>query len=190
MIQKALVVLSSPRKGSNSSALALAMAEGLKEKGVQVEEADLARLEIKPCLGCEACHRKDKSGVCVQKDGMQEVYPKVVEADLLLLAAPVYWFNVCAQLKIFLDRCYAVALSPEGSFSRKTIAAALAYGDVDPLASGAVNAIRSFQDICNYTGARWGSCLYASAMEKNVLAADKELMAKAVEFGRNLAGGG
>ncbi len=155
MTKKAVIILSSPRKGANSSALALAMAEGLGEGGLEVGVVDLAGLDIKPCLACEACQRN--GGKCSQIDGMQAVYPQVQAADYLVLASPVYWFNMSGQLKIFLDRCFAVAASPEGPWAEKTLAAALAFGDTDPYASGGVNAIRCFQDICTYTGARWGA---------------------------------
>jgi Multimeric flavodoxin WrbA len=184
MSKSAAVILSSPRKGANSSALALAMAEGFKKAGGSAEIIDLAGLDISPCLACEACQRN--GGKCVQIDGMQTVYPLVASADVLILASPIYWFNMSAQLKIFLDRCFAIALSDDGSFSKKELAVALAYGDSDPFASGGVNAIRTFQDICAYTGARWGGCIYGSAMERGVLIQDKELMAKAGELGKSL----
>ena len=184
MSASAAVILSSPRKGANSSALALSMAEGFKEAGGNFEVIDLAGLDISPCLACEACQRN--GGKCVQVDGMQTVYPQVTAADVLILATPIYWFNMSAQLKIFLDRCFAVALSESGSFAKKTLAVALAYGDQDPFVSGGVNAIRCFQDICTYTGAKWGGCIYGAAMDRQVLAKDKDLLAKARELGKGL----
>ena len=184
MSKSAAVILSSPRKGANSSALALSMAEGFKEAGGSFEVVDLAGLDIALCLACEACQRN--GGKCVQIDGMQTVYPQVTKADVLILATPVYWFNMSAQIKAFLDRCFAVALSEDGSFSKKTIAVALAYGDVDPFASGGVNAIRCFQDICTYTGAKWGGCIYGSGMDREVLSKNEELMGKAKELGKSL----
>lgn len=184
MGSSATVILSSPRKGANSTALALAMAEGFQEAGGTFETIDLSELDIGPCLACESCQRN--GGKCVQADDMQPVYPKIVAADVLIMATPVYWFNMSAQLKIFLDRCFAVALSDEGSFAKKTLAAALAFGDRDPFVSGGVNAIRCFQDICSYTGAKWGGCVYGSAMERQTLGKDAALMAQARETGRAL----
>ncbi len=185
MSKNAAIILSSPRKGSNSNALAQAVAAGFREAGGQTEVVDLSGLDIKPCLACEACQRN--GGKCVQIDGMQTVYPKVLAADVLVLASPVYWFNMSAQLKIFLDRCFAVAMAEEGGFGQKTIAATLVYGDTDPMSSGAVNAIRCYQDICNFCGAVWGGSVYGSAMERDVLSADTELLEKARELGRKLA---
>ncbi|UQZ90433.1 flavodoxin family protein [Deltaproteobacteria bacterium Smac51] len=186
MKKKAAIILSSPRKGSNSSALALAIGAGVEEAGGAAEVVDLSGLDIKPCLACEACQRN--GGKCTQIDGMHAVYPKVAEADILVLSSPVYWFNMSGQLKTFLDRCFAVAMNPDNPFSRKTIAAALSFGDVDMFASGGVNAVRCFQDICHYTGAVWGGCVYGSAMERDTLSKSKELLAKAKEMGVKLLG--
>ena len=185
MSKKAAIILSSPRKGANSNALGLAIGDGIKEAGGKIKVIDLSGLDIKPCLACEACQRN--GGKCVQHDGMQTVYPQVIDADILVLASPIYWFNVSGQLKVFLDRCFAVAGNDNGPFSRKTIASALSFGDVDPFVSGAVNAIRSLQDICGYTGAKWGGCIYGSAMEREALAGNAELLAKAREMGRKIA---
>ena len=185
MNKTATIILSSPRKGSNSNALAAAMAGGLEEAGGQTETIDLSGLDVKPCLACEACQRN--GGKCSQIDGMQTVYPKVRDADILILASPIYWFNMSGSLKNFLDRCYAIAMIGNRPFSQKIIAVALAYGDADPYISGAVNAIRTFQDICAYTGAAWGGCIYGSAMEREALSKDEALLEKARELGRGLA---
>ena len=184
MSKTATIILSSPRKGSNSNALALAVSAGLEEAGGQTEIVDLSGLDIKPCLGCEACQRN--GGKCIQIDGMQMVYPKVRDTDILVLASPVYWFNMSGALKNFLDRCFAVAMIGDRPFSQKTIAVTLAYGDADPYISGAVNAIRTFQDICAYTGAAWGGCIYGSAMERDALSKDDALLEKARELGCGL----
>lgn len=185
MTKKAVIILSSPRKGSNSNALALAVGAGLEEAGVTPEVVDLSGLDIKPCLACEACQRN--GGKCSQIDGMSAVYPKVLEADVLILASPVYWFNISGQLKTFLDRCFAVAMNSDGPFARKTLAAALAFGDTDMFTSGGVNAVRSLQDVCHYTGAAWGGVVYASALERDALSQNKEALAKAKELGADLA---
>lgn len=184
MSKSAAIILSSPRKGANSSVLALAMGAGIEDAGGDITVVDLSGLDIKPCLGCEACQRN--GGKCVQTDGMQTVYPKVTAADILVLATPVYWFNVSGQLKVFLDRCFAVALGGEGSFAKKTMAVALAFGDTDPFSSGGVNAIRSIQDICRYSGAVWGGCIYGSAMERDVFSRDQELLERAKTLGKSL----
>lgn len=185
MAKSALIVLSSPRKKSNSSALAQAIGKGFKNAGGKVEVVDLAKLNVSPCVACELCQKKP--GHCSLKDDMPGLFPKIIAAEAVVLASPVYWFNLSAQIKAFLDRCFAVAAHPDGPFSQKTFAAALAYGDVDPLASGGVNAIRSLQDMCGYTGAKWAGCVYGSAMEKGLLAKNEDLLNQAFNLGLALA---
>jgi multimeric flavodoxin WrbA len=162
------------------------MGAGIAEAGGRVETIDLAGLDIKPCRACESCHRG--GGGCVQKDGMQTIYPKLIAADILVLASPIYWFNLSAQIKIFLDRCFAVAAGENGAFAKKTIAAALVYGNPEPFVSGAINAIRCLQDTCAYTGAVWGGCVHASAGGREAVAGQPALLDQARDLGRRLAG--
>lgn len=184
MSKIATIILSSPRKGSNSSALALAMGEGVTKAGGKVEVVDLSKLDIKPCQACMAC--QGNGGKCLQEDGMQGVYPTVVASSILILASPIYWFNMCGQIKTFIDRCFAVASIEAGPFSRKTIALTLAYGGGDTWDSGAVNAIHCVQDICRYTGAAWGGCVYGSAMAPYAFIGNVELLEKARQIGTKM----
>lgn len=184
-----LMVTSSYRKNSNSNALGAAVAAGAREKGHEVTIVDIARLTIKACRGCDHCLKPGGKG-CVIKDDMAPLYPLVVQTDILIYVSPIYWFNLCGQLKQFIDRCYAVAINPDGSqpgiFSRKKLGAVLVYGDADPFASGCVNAVRSFQDICTYTGAAWSGAVYGSAHGSGEAAADTALLELAKAYGRNL----
>ena len=107
-------------------------------------------MDIAPCKGCDSC-RKDIKGRCMIKDDMQQLYEKVINADALLLSSPVYWFTYSAQLKLFIDRLYAVQTERLTALKGKKIGIILAYGDVDPFSSGAANAVRSFQDAFSYT---------------------------------------
>lgn len=88
---------------------------------------------------------------------MGQFYPMLEEADVLILASPVYWFNLCGQIKLFIDRFYALSGKelPDGTncFSHKKIGLILAHEGDDPYDSGGINAIRSIQDICSYMGA-------------------------------------
>lgn len=99
-----LIVLGSPRKKGNSEMLVQAVAEGLESAGDSVEYIRLNSLSIRPCQGCGGC---DKTGTCVIKDDMTDVYSKVDRADRLIVTTPVYFYTVSAQLKIFMDRMQA-----------------------------------------------------------------------------------
>ncbi len=119
---------------------------------------------------------------------MQSLYPKLKEADALVIASPVYWFNLSAQTKTFIDRWFAVGVEEKNIFKGKPVALLLTYGDTDPFSSGAVNALRSFQDMCRYLGAEITGMLYGSAMEAGEIAKNKPLLEEARQLGRELAG--
>ena len=91
-----------------------AYAEGVKSVGHEVEKIRLAKLRIEPCLGCCAC---EKTGVCAQRDDMAIFLPKLKEADVIVLASPVYFYTLCGRLKNFIDR--TLPLYPHEGFAGK-----------------------------------------------------------------------
>ena len=117
---------------------------------------------------------------------MQEIYPKLIKADAWVIASPVYWFTMSAQTKIFMDRCYALTAYAENPFAGKRIAIAMSYGDADPVRSGCVNALRTFQDAFRYTGSKIAGMVYGSATEAGEIANNRALMREAEELGKRL----
>lgn len=101
---KVLAISSSPRKGGNSDLLCSRFLEGAAQAGHSVEKIRLAELDIHPCTACCGC---GETHVCVQTDGMAEVLDKVIGADVIVLAVPVYFYSMAAQMKILIDRCFA-----------------------------------------------------------------------------------
>ena len=99
-----LIILGSPRKKGNSEVLAQAVVEGLERVGASAELIRLNTLAIRPCQGCGGC---DKTGECVIKDDMTDLYARVDGADRVILATPIYFYTVSAQLKTFMDRMQA-----------------------------------------------------------------------------------
>ena len=186
---KVLIVNGSCRGKSNSGALALRAAEGAEKAGNEVNVIEIGRLRIEPCRGCLHCLKPNVPS-CIIKDDMQQFYPMLREADGILFASPIYWFTMCGQTKQFIDRCFAVAVNPDPDgqslFAGKRIAAAFAYGDTDPLNSGCVNAVRTFQDICAYTGAVWLGAVYGQANEPGEMLGNAELLRRAKELGAKL----
>lgn len=102
MKQKVLVLSASPRKGGNSDLLCDQFMRGAREAGHQAEKIHVHDRNIKFCLGCMSCQKN--GGKCVQKDDMTEILPKMVRADVLVLATPIYFYSVNAQLKVLIDR--------------------------------------------------------------------------------------
>ena len=105
MGKKVLILSSSPRKGGNSDILCDAFAEGARSAGHDVEQVRIADLKIGYCTGCYVCQ---KTGRCAIKDDAQSVIDKMMAAEVLVLASPVYFYSVCAQLKALFDRTVVI----------------------------------------------------------------------------------
>lgn len=102
MSKKILIISSTPRKNGNSDVLCDAFMQGAQEAGNEVEKIRLADSDIKYCTGCCTCIRK--SGSCVQNDDMNEILEKILAADVLVLASPVYFHSFNGHMKTFMDR--------------------------------------------------------------------------------------
>jgi multimeric flavodoxin WrbA len=184
--QRVLLAMGSPRKKGNSATLAKRVAAGAKSVGAKVESFYLHGMNISPCRGCDSCRQEGSKG-CVINDDMQVLYPKLQGSDAIVIASPVYWFHVSAQTKLFMDRWYALGGAREfAAFSGKNVGIILTYGDVDPFFSGAVNALRTFQDAFNYVGARIVGMVYGSASAAGEVEQNRDLMGRAYELGKEL----
>jgi multimeric flavodoxin WrbA len=183
---KIIVILGSPRKNGNSAMLAQQVVKGAVSEGAEVETFFLEEMDISPCRSCYACQAEKSTG-CAIDDDMQRIFPRLVECDAWVIASPVYWFNMSAQTKIFMDRCFALTAYSKDAFKGKRLAIAMTYGDKDPFASGCVNALRSFQDAFRYVGARIIGMVYGSAMNAGEISSNTEVMKEAEELGRSLA---
>lgn len=104
MSKKVLILSGSPRRGGNSDLLCDAFLDGAQEKGHSVEKIFIREQKIGYCNACYACR---KSGVCVLKDGMQHVLDSMRQADVIVLASPVYFYAIDAQMKAVIDRTLA-----------------------------------------------------------------------------------
>lgn len=109
MAKKILGINASPRKGANTDTmLAAALAAAEETQGVETETIYLRDYDISPCVGCYACGsdaaaKADRACLRYQ-DGMDEIYPKLLACDGLILASPVYFGNLTGQMKVFMDR--------------------------------------------------------------------------------------
>ena len=101
MDKKVLIISTSPRRGSNSEALADEFARGAKESGNEVEKVSLTGKDIRFCRGCFACL---KLGKCVIKDDAPEITEKIGNADVVVWATPIYYFEMSGQMKTMIDR--------------------------------------------------------------------------------------
>ena len=108
MGKKIVILNGSPRKSGNTSALTAEFSRGAKETGNQVTEFFLDEMNINGCKGCFG-GGKNPDSPCAQKDDMDKIYPVYKEADIVVLATPLYYWTISGQLKTAFDRLFAVA---------------------------------------------------------------------------------
>ena len=107
MAKKVLILSSSPRKGGNSDTLCNNFMKGAQDAGHEVEKIFLKDKKINYCVGCGYCANSGYNG-CAQIDDMTDVLKKMIEADVIVMATPVYFYTMSAQMKTLIDRCCAV----------------------------------------------------------------------------------
>jgi multimeric flavodoxin WrbA len=165
-----IVVLSgSPRKDGNTDKLAAAFIEGAKEAGKAVIAFRAADMKIGGCLGCNHCF--EEKGVCVQKDEMLQILDALRYADAIVFASPVYYFAVTAQLKLAIDRTYAL-ISDKAPIKRS----ALLITCGDNKHEAADGAVVMYNNIRSYS--KWddaGVIIATGLHEKNDIAGRAEL---------------
>ena len=141
---KVLILQGSPRAKGNTAWMAEEYKKAAEAAGHQVTLVNVSRQKIAGCLACEYCHKggHQGNGACIQKDDMQELYPLMAEAEVLVLAAPIYYFTLCAQIQTPIQRMYCVN-SPA-----KVKKMALLMSSYSPNVYD--GALAEFRDICNY----------------------------------------
>lgn len=126
---RVLILNGSPRPAGNTKQMIRAFCEGLQEAGHAFDVFDVCRMNIRGCLACEYCHTKG-NGQCVQKDDMAGIYRQLREADMLVIASPIYYHGLSGQMKCVIDRFYAAAY-PKKPEKLKKVAMFLSSGDPD-----------------------------------------------------------
>ncbi|MEE9200220.1 MAG: flavodoxin family protein, partial [Candidatus Brocadiales bacterium] len=104
-MKKLLAIAGSPRRGGNSELLLDEAIKAARDIGLETEKLVVDELGIAPCTSCGSCW---ETGNCVIEDKMQEVYKKLLDADYVVVASPLYFLGVSAQLKALIDRCQAL----------------------------------------------------------------------------------
>ena len=179
-----LIFKSSPRERGNSATLADRAASGAREAGAQVEMVSLHGLGIGPCDGCDMC--KDTGNFCIIDDDMQSLYPRLLAADAVVLASPIYWFTFSAQLKLCIDRWYGFQGNRWKEVSHKQFGIILTYGDTDLYSSGAINAIHTFETMCRFLESKIAGIVHGSLSEIGDAEKHPELLQRAYDLGKLL----
>jgi len=140
-----LILQASPRANGNTAWMAEEFKNAAEAAGHQVTLVNVSKKKIAGCLACEYCHNKG-NGACIQKDDMQELYPLMAEAEVLVLAAPIYYFTLNAQIQAPIQRMYCV------NKPAKVQKMALLMSSYSPNVYDGATA--EFRDICNYWGTK------------------------------------
>ncbi len=177
-----LIFNGSPRKKGNTKVLCDLLTKTIEENGGKTEIISINTLNINPCRACEACMR-NKDGMCVQDDDMRELYGKILDANGLIFAAPIYWFNYSAQLKLVIDRMYALFGMKGNPLTGKIMAGILVYGGSDKHNSGAINAINSLKTMFNYLGGTINDVVHGTAMNLGDIEKNDKILNKVKELG-------
>ena len=176
-MKKILILEGSPRRNGNSAILSDEFARGAEKAGCSVEKVHIAGKKVAGCLGCNACYRN--GGACVQKDDMAEIREKMLAADVIVLASPVYFYSMTAQMKAVIDRTYAFYQQLEG----KTFSFLITCGAPDAaFTETMLAALRGFT-CCVPNAKEGGVVLGVNAMEAGDIRGSKA-MAEAYALGR------
>lgn len=100
-MKNVVIISSTPRVGGNSEVLAREFMRGAEDTGNAVEFINLRGLNLNYCKGCYFCK---KTGKCFQEDGMNSLSEKLLKANVIVFATPVYFYSMSGQLKVFIDR--------------------------------------------------------------------------------------
>ncbi|HCC53919.1 MAG TPA: flavodoxin [Desulfobulbaceae bacterium] len=185
---KVLALSGSPRKKGNTETLLGAVLKGVEAAGGEIELIRLYDLRIQPCIGCGGC---DKTGECVLEDDMQELYPKILASQRVILASPIYFYGITAQAKAFVDRCQALwnrkRLQKEkgvwhNDSSRKGFLVAVAATHGEKVFDGAILTAKYAFDAM---GMEYGGEFVVKGMDnRGEMARDEDTLARAEQAGR------
>lgn len=178
MSKKVLILSGSPRKNGNSDILCDEFAKGAAEAGHDVEKIRVAEKKVGYCLACYACRG---TGACAIKDDMAEILQKMIDCDVMVLASPVYFYSIDAQLKAVIDR--SVARWTEVKNKEFYYIVTAADGEKEA-AEGTLACFRGYAD-CVDNAKEMGIIYGMGVYEKGEVKATKA-MREAYEMGKNV----
>jgi len=187
---KVLGLFGSPRRGGNTDILLEEVLKGAEMEGADIERLYLSDLKITPCKECHGC---DLTGDCVVLDEMQKIYPKLLEANIIILASPIFFYGVTAWAKALIDRSqalwakkYLVKDSSMGKKGKRRKGFFISVGATKgaKVFEGAILTVKYFFDALNaeYTG----ELVYKGVDGKGDILQHPEALEQARDAGRRL----
>jgi len=155
MSMRVLGIMGSPRRNSNTEILLDKALEGASDAGAEIEKVLISKLRISPCLEIYACF---KDGNCTIRDDMQALYDKLVEADHIAFASPIFFYGVTAHAKALIDRCQALwarrhvlGMGKDDKRVRRGVFISVGATQGEKLFDGAVLTVKYFFDAVGVT---------------------------------------
>ena len=174
-----LILTGSPRKGSNTDLLAKSFADGASLNH-NVEIVSVNDYKVNACIGCNSCFARENNE-CFQKDGMADIYKKMASADMLVIASPVYFYGISAQLKNIIDRCHTPMRK---NFKIKSLALLLVAGSSKPCVFDAI--VKQYELILDYFHFEDRGRVLVGGVNDRGAIANREEVKVAYELGANL----
>lgn len=186
---KVLGILGSPRIGGNTDRLLDRALAGAESQGAEIEKVILNQMRLRPCQNCDGCAL---NGRCIVKDDMQRLYPKLREADRVILASPIFFMGLSAQTKAMIDRCQCLWVEkyrlkrpiPKGNKGRKGIFIAVAGSSKPDMFLPAIATVKAFFAVLNMTYE--GSILVNGVDEKGDIDARPACLEEAFAAGQRI----
>lgn len=186
---KVLGITGSPRRGGNTDLLLAEVMRGAVSRGAEVKTIILNDLNFIPCQHCDACLKKGK---CKYQDDMQMVYREMEQADRIVLASPIHFMGVTAQMKAMIDRCqalwarkYVLKMPPLGNGRQKQgFFIAVAGRKVANAFDGALVTVKSLFTVLDITYT--GELLFRNVDEKGAIAKHTDALQQAFLAGQKL----
>ncbi len=180
MSKKILILCASPRRGGNSETLADEFARGATEAGNSVRKIALGEKKINYCKACYACA---ENGECVQKDDMAEIIDKMISADVIVFATPVYFYSMSGQMKVLIDRTVGSYMQMK---NKEVYFILTCWDGKKENLQGTVEALRGFTRDC-LEGTKERGILYGTGLANaDEAAKNKAKMNEAFEMGRTV----
>lgn len=180
MNKRVLILSTSPRSGSNSDTLAEEFARGVRDTGHHVEAVTLRGKAIGFCTGCLTCQKR-KDGRCVQRDAADEIVQKMAQAQVIVFATPIYFYEMCGQMKTLLDRTNP--LFPIDYAFRDIYLLAAAADDGEAAIDGALHGLEGW--ISCFEGVRLMASVLGSGANAPGSIQGNPALKQAYELGRN-----
>jgi len=187
---KVLGIFGSPRRGGNTELLLEEALKGAEKEGAKVERLYLSDFTITPCKECHGC---DNTGNCVIMDDMGKIYPQLLEADIIILASPIFFYGVTAWAKAMIDRSqplwvrkYLLKDPSSGKEGKKRKGFFISVGATKgpKVFDGAIQTVKYFFDVLN--AEYLGELVFRNVEAKGDILKHPEALQQAFEAGRKL----